>query len=144
MKKLIIISFLVCSHFLLVAQKEPKIVGYFDAAWLKVATKEQAVYYRTAEKLGGGKFLVKDYYISGKPQMKPVVASNYYPRILWEGVTTLYHENGQAKEEGLFKDEVRLGLHTYWYDNGALQKVIMFDEKKPRKFIQYKSEAGDD
>jgi TonB family protein len=145
MKHLIITSLLVCLHYLLIAQnKEPKIVGYFDAAWLKVTDKEEAVYYRTTEKMGGGKYLVKDYYMSGQLQMNPVICTDYYPRIRWEGVTKLYHENGKVKEEGLFKNELRMGLHTFWHTNGAPHKIVWYEENKPKKYMQYRSETGDE
>lgn len=125
------------------AQNEPKLVGYFDEYWRPVNAKSEAKYYRTAETQPGGNFLIRDYYMSGKPQMDPVICYTYSPKLMWEGNHKLYHENGTVQEEGYFKNEERLGLHKYWYDNGSNQKVVWFEEGKEKKIHQYWSKTGE-
>lgn len=58
------------------AQDAP-VVGYFDEYWRPVS-KENATFYRTAEPQGK-LFLVRDYYMSGQPQMDPVLCTATNP-----------------------------------------------------------------
>lgn len=131
-----------CSLF---AQKTPKLVGYFNEYWGEVNAKSEAKYYRTVEKQPDGQYLVRDFYMSGKPQMEPVTCTVYSPKLVWEGNHKLYYENGTIQEEGYFKNEGRYGLHKYWYDNGDNHKVVWYDEEgKELKIHQYWSTTGEE
>jgi antitoxin component YwqK of YwqJK toxin-antitoxin module len=39
-----------------------------------------------------------------------------------EGLRTFWHENGQKKSEGEYKDGEREGLWTFWHENGQKEK----------------------
>lgn len=122
------------------AQRDPIPTSYYDQNWKQVS-KDSATYYRVAEPQGD-KYLVRDYYMSGQLQMDPVLCTALKPKLMFEAVTTLYHENGQAKEKGLFINEERSGLHTYWYDNGTLQQEMEHLPENKHKLHQYYSRDG--
>src|SRR5260221_5519185 len=120
------------------AQSTPEIVGYFDSGWSR-APKEKAAFYRTVESVGD-KYLVKDYYKSGQLQMEALCTA-YEPKLIWKGNTLLYHKNGAVSEEGMFVNEERTGMHTYWYDDGKKKKEMFHGEKKTL-IMQFWSRSG--
>jgi TonB family protein len=141
MKKLLpLFSGLLLIVFTAGAQSQPILTGYYDKNWKQVS-KDSATYYRTAEPQGD-KHLVRDYYMSGQLQMDPVLCTALKPKLMFEAVTMLYHENGKAKEKGLFINEERSGLHTYWYDNGTLQQELEHLPENKHKLHQYYSRDG--
>lgn len=113
---------------------------YLNENWKRVEGAVGATYYRIVVPTPDGKFNVKDYYMSGQLQMETTCTA-YDPKLIWEGMTKLYHENGTVSEEGPFKDEERYGLHHYWYDNGARHKDVFFREKE-KIYHNYWSRSG--
>lgn len=113
---------------------------YLNENWKRIEGAVGATYYRVVIPTPDGKFNVTDYYMSGQLQMEAICTA-YDPKLIWEGVTKLYHENGTVSEEGPFKDEERYGLHQYWYDNGARHKDVFFHEKE-KIYHNYWSRSG--
>jgi TonB family protein len=142
MIKKLIACFLLSLPLAVLAQTAPRTVGYFNEEWKEVSEKELATYYRTVEDQPDGRFLVRDYYMSGQLQMEPTICTAYTPKLMWEGVAKLYHENGKVKEEGFFKNEDRQGVHQYWYDNGTPNKIVWHAPDGRVKFHQVWSKSG--
>jgi periplasmic protein TonB len=97
-----------------------------------------ADFIRTYKKEGRG-YLVKDYYITGEPEMV-AECSNISP-IVKEGKTTSYYKNGQVKEEGNYSKNLRTGLHTSYHENGKKKSEVEHDELKIRH-VQHWDEKG--
>jgi TonB family protein len=125
-----------------VAQSSPRIVGYFDGIWRLLPDSIGAAYYRTIEDLPTGEFKVVDYYMSGQPQMDPVICKVYLPKLKWEGSIKLYHPNGKVSEEGLFKDEKRFGLHVFWDNTGMKLLEVTYDDDEIKTYHQGWSQDG--
>jgi protein TonB len=140
MKNLLVLILLATLPVCAGAQSKAKIIAYFDEHWRKVKDSNEAKYYRTAEKVNG-KYLVKDYYNSGQLQME-MVCDEVEPKLKWDGPAVLYYQNGEKKEEGLFKDEERYGLHRYWYDNGKMHKVVFHKGKNTDVYHNFWSPDG--
>jgi TonB family protein len=47
-----------------------------------------------------------------------------------DGFFEAFYENGQKKEEGFFKENLRTGKWTSWYFNGSLKEESYYDLKK--------------
>ena len=47
-----------------------------------------------------------------------------------DGNKVFYHENGQKKSEGLFKNGRHHGLWTYWYANGQKERETTYKDGK--------------
>ena len=71
-------------------------------------------------------------YTQGKIGSKDVPIDNHWDsnESHHNGNTIQWHENGQKKEEGNFKDGKPDGLHTKWYDNGQKEKEANFKDDK--------------
>ena len=46
---------------------------------------------------------------------------HYYKDGVRDGLHTSWYENGKKKIEGTFKDDKHDGLHTTWYENGQMK-----------------------
>lgn len=139
MKRVYILLLGLTMVFSAYAQDAP-VVGYFDEYW-KPVSKENATFYRTAEPQGK-LFLVRDYYMSGQPQMDPVLCTAYEPKLQFEASVKLYYPSGKVKEQGIIKNEDRVGFHQYWYESGQLQKEVIHTPEAKDKYIQYYSPEG--
>ncbi len=140
MKQASFLILVATSFFSAFSQSKPRISAYFDKYWIKVNDPGKASFYRTVEKING-KFLAKDYYMSGQLQME-VLCDAVTPKLIWKGNAILYHENGAKQEEGPFKDESRFGLHEYWYNDGVRRKEVYYKDEK-QIFYQYWSPTGE-
>lgn len=139
MKKVYFLLFGLLIAFSAHAQDAP-VVGYFDEYW-KPVSKENATFYRTAEPQGK-LFLVRDYYMSGQPQMDPVLCTAYEPKLQFEASVKLYYPSGKVREQGIIKNEDRVGFHRYWYESGQLQKEVIYTPGAKEKYIQFYSAEG--
>lgn len=112
---------------------------YFDRNWSPLKSSEGASYYRIAEKKDN-LFIVHDYYISGKLQMD-AVCSKIEPKLTTAGRSILFYENGSKKQEGEFDNDNPVGLHTYYTEEGKLEREILHENNK-EKYYAYYSEEG--
>jgi TonB family protein len=140
MKSLIFLTLLATLPLCAGAQSQPKIIAYLNEYCHPVPDTSQAVYYRTVERVKG-KYLVRDYYMSGQLQTERLCDA-IAPNLKWDGTAVLYYENGAKQEEGPFKDEERYGMHRYWYDNGKMQKVVFHKDKNTAIYHYFWSPDG--
>lgn len=140
MKQAFFLIIIIVLSFSAYSQSKPPITAYFDKYWTKVTDPDKATFYRTVEEVNG-KFLAKDYYMSGQLQME-ILCDAVTPKLMWEGKAILYHENGAVQEEGPFKNEERFGLHKFWYKDGARHKDVFYKDKK-QVYHHYWSPSGE-
>lgn len=113
-----------------------------EASGQETTTKDQAEFYRVLlNKLDKQKFLVQDFYISGKKQTDPYILTNgelnyvyneesgtsYYPR---EGSRVIWYESGSKAAETEYKNNKENGLWRVWYENGNLKEEINYKTGK--------------
>jgi TonB family protein len=82
---------------------------YFNKDWNK-CEKKQASYYRVIKKTGNN-YLVKDMYISKKPQMI-AICSTIEPTLIYNGKVTRYDENGFLVSIENYSEGKKCGLWT--------------------------------
>lgn len=140
MKPVILFIFLAITSSA-VAQ-EDSIYGYYDMRWKKLDSKEEAKFFRVVKDNPDGKYLVRDYYISGKLQFVGICTA-LEPRLNIEGNGTLYHENGGVQQIGHFQDEKPIGLHEYFYEHGAPHKVVFHREGGSDVYHHFWSREGE-
>jgi antitoxin component YwqK of YwqJK toxin-antitoxin module len=68
----------------------------------------------------------KDYDIEGRLVFKASIVSNFL-----DGHAQFFHNNGQIKEEGEYRRDLREGKWTYYYSDGSVEKVLSFTEGDP-------------
>lgn len=125
-----------------VAQRD-SIYGYYDMLWKKLDNKEDAKFFRVVKDRPDGKYLVRDYYISGKLQFVGICTA-LEPKLDIEGKGTLYHESGGVQQIGLFKEEEAVGLHAYFYEDGARHKVVFHREGEKDVYHHFWSREGEE
>ncbi len=140
--KTIFVFLLVGIHSLCtIAQTKEEITEYFDQNWRSTLTRSTAAFYRTVEKTETN-YIVRDYFISGKIQME-AACSRYKPKMIQEGKTILYYENGNQREVGWFKEDIHIGLCKTFYEDGNLKKEIDYNNPKP-VYIHYYAQNGEE
>lgn len=97
---------------------------YYDSLWKKCEPWEY-VYFRVGYKdsLGRWNGPVRDYYKSGKIQMK-----GKYSADLKDGVFLYYNENNTYSAAGRFEKDYKVGKWQYFYDNGMLQSEVRYQD----------------
>ena len=92
----------------------------------EVLVKRDGVFYTkdTNKPYSGGVFSLYD---DGKKKDKGIIKDGkLIRRTEWK-----YHGNGQKWFEGSFKDGLRDGLFTTWYENGNKEEETTYDDGKP-------------
>ncbi|EPG42736.1 MULTISPECIES: toxin-antitoxin system YwqK family antitoxin [Acinetobacter] len=113
-----------------------------ESSGQEMTTKEQAEFYRVLlKKLDGQRFLVQDFYITGKKQTDPYILTDgkldyvyneqadtsYYPR---EGSRIVWYESGSKAAETEYNDHKENGLWRVWYENGNLKEETNYKAGK--------------
>ena len=112
---------------------------YFDKKWKAVALKTEAKYYRLTEKTGR-KWIVKDYFLSNNNIQMEAIYSSLSPGVE-DGLLKRYYENGNLKEEGIFKKGKRHGIFHFYYQDGKPES--QFEYKKGKgKVLKYWDKDG--
>lgn len=102
--------------FSITAQEKDTI--FYNKYWRKT-TKDKAFFYRPLPlQKEGNLFVLKDYYIDGKLQMKAYSSSN--KKDIFEGKTTWYYENGQISSERNYIKNTPHGQEKSYFRDGAL------------------------
>lgn len=101
--------------------------AFFDKNWEKT-TEENAMYYRKAFEGKAGRWIAKDFYMSGKIQM----IGQFQTRKLKvrEADFTFYYENGQVEMEGIYVDGNKEADWPKWYSDGTLWQERNYEEGK--------------
>jgi len=109
-----------------VEEKEPAhepIQVFYDSSWLETDNREAARYFRLGwrDSLGRWQGDVRDYYISGKVQMK-----GKYTDDMHDGVFLYYSEEGHYESAGRYEREDPVGKWEYYYPNGRLHREVVY------------------
>lgn len=139
-KNLIILGLLL-SGFSALSQDQQQNKMYFDQYWQPVKQSGLAMYYRTVTPQNG-KYLVKDFYASTDTLQMEAWCSSVTPKLFQEGAATYYHKNGSIQRVGMYKDNLPIGLHKFYYSNGVLKAERIFKGKEER-IVQHWSAAGE-
>src|SRR5690606_5084393 len=100
-------------------------VEYFTEEWQPQLTSYNAKYYRTIEKQEGG-YLVKDFVIASDHLYRTMECSSVKPDIVREGKAVWYFENGKVESEGLYAKDFRTGLWKTYYENGDPKEELIY------------------
>ncbi|MEO7989792.1 MAG: hypothetical protein ABI663_09640 [Chryseolinea sp.] len=67
-----------------------------------------------------------DYDIKGKLLFKTTMVRNFL-----DGRAQYFYKNGQIREEGQYRKDLREGKWTYYYSDGSIEKVLLFIDGDP-------------
>jgi TonB family protein len=123
------------------AQTEAPISEYFDKDGNTITDPAKAAYYRTIEQNDKG-FVVRDYFVSGKLRMI-AECSEVTPKLVKEGKSVMYYENGNVKDECVYRDNKVTGLRKTYYENGKPRLETSGDGDGLR-YLHYWNENGED
>jgi antitoxin component YwqK of YwqJK toxin-antitoxin module len=62
------------------------------------------------------------YYDNGNTYMDCNFDANEYSEETFNGNCIIYYANGNKKSEGIYRNNMKTGLWTYWYENGVKEK----------------------
>ena len=116
-------------------------IQYFNKHWSPITDPKKAVFYRIVEYKDSVKFIVRDYFISGKIQ-REAECSQVTPRLIYDGRNIVYYENGSIKEETSYRNDEKTGLYKSYHINGTLEFEQFNVPGKKAKYITYISSAG--
>jgi TonB family protein len=116
MKNLTLLTFLLAGAMSeLTAQSQDTI--YYDSFW-KETTASQASYYRVRSRQQDG-WLVTDYYLTGKPQMKGGYADD--SSHIRQGEYVWFDSSGKVSHRCIYVNNKLNGPETYYYSTGRVQ-----------------------
>jgi len=119
------------------------IVQYLDKQCLPVSADDEGVaFYRTVEEKESG-FTVRDYYADTKTLQMVAECSAYAPTLVFNGVRTLYYENGKTQATSQWANNKQRGTSLTFYDNGNSKSHSEFTEDGER-YKSYLSKDGTD
>ena len=97
---------------------------YFDGGW-QTCKKSQASFYRTAEKVLGGVYEIKDHFIGTNIIQMSAFSITIEPTNLI-GKCTYYYSDGRKKSEGSYSDDVKTGIWVDWTIDGKDSTIHNF------------------
>ncbi|WP_375037515.1 toxin-antitoxin system YwqK family antitoxin [Acinetobacter sp. RW6] len=125
-----------------------------ESSGQEITTKEQAEFYRILlKKLDRNRFLVQDFYITGKKQTDPYILTDgkldyvyneqadtsYYSR---EGSRVVWYESGDKAAETEYQEHKENGLWRVWYENGNLKEETNYKAGKINGITKTWNEDG--
>ena len=141
MRYIIILLLLGCGLSPANAQTD-SVYAYYDLRWNKLDGRTDAEYFRVVKDRPDGKYVVRDYYISGKLQ-SAAVCTVLEPKLVMEGEGTLYHESGGIQQVGHFEEEQPVGLHKFYYEDGKPHKVVFYKRGEKTLYHQFWTREGE-
>jgi len=132
MKKLFVISILIVSMQVAVAQKIDTI--YYDANWKGVPVKTLASFMRIAYLPGDAQLgTAKDFYITGELQSEGLIPvyidKNDDKKSKFKGHVVSYYKSGKKQSEGFRNDSCQIeGAATFYYENGNTKEVDVYQK----------------
>lgn len=119
----IIILFIVLPQLVLGQSKK---INYYDSEWKRVASKQEAAFYRVLEYDINSVLIVpiKDYYITGEIQGVgiPLSFDDKGEVSKWKGTVTGYYKNGNKQFENRYNNKGLFdGPSFIWYEDGKLR-----------------------
>lgn len=101
---------------------------FYNGDW-RVCPRNVASYYRIAEPMIGGGYILTDMYIeTNTPQM--IVFSTSIEPSNRQGKCTFYYPNGQISAQGIYQNDAKKGKWTYWSETGKAEEEYYGDEPK--------------
>jgi TonB family protein len=138
-------SYLLClvvliSAFPILAQSDEKKIAYLDKKCNIIADPQAAAYYRTVQSADTG-YIVRDYFTDGR--IGSVTACREYaPAIIRHGKVKNYYGNGNIRDEGSYKENLPVGIFTYFYENGKPEKRLEEGVGSGTRHLQYYTPEG--
>ncbi|UII30708.1 rhomboid family intramembrane serine protease [Fulvivirga ulvae] len=110
------------------AQKPPAreiVEVYYDSLWKECPIWEHHYYRRGyQDSIGRWDGLVRDYFKSGKIQMK-----GKYSKDLKDGVFLYYNENNTYSAAGRYEEEYKVGKWQYFYESGVMSSEVRYQDR---------------
>jgi TonB family protein len=122
------------------AQQGEQNLGFFSKYGEKLADSSGAAYYRTVESRNDNGYMLREYFLSGKPKMEAEVSA-YIPATIYNGKKKIYYENGTLAEEGIYNGDTTTGEVLYYYENGSIRERREYAGEK-RLLRQYYTPDG--
>lgn len=116
-------------------------IQYFNKHWSPITDPKKAVFYRAVEHKDSVKFIVRDYFISGKIQ-RIAECSQVTPRLIYDGRNIVYYENGAIKEETNYRNDEKIGIYKSYYMDGGLEFELFNMPGRKTRYITYINSAG--
>lgn len=123
MRLLTLLALFVLSPLASYAQKQ---VLYYSSKW-EITPKESATYFRVCNYNSASLFFageVRDYDLDSTLVMQGFY-SNYGTK---EGGFFFYYPSGKLQAQGSFKKNLRDGLWKYYFENGNIEKEVVFTD----------------
>lgn len=107
-------------------EKNPLTTVFYDSVWKETDSKEHARFYRIGHRdsLGRWQGAVRDYFISGKIQMK-----GKYLDGMNHGVFLYYRENNTYESAGRYEKDQSIGKWEHYHANGKLASEIHYSDR---------------
>ena len=131
MKTVQIIFFLLISAA--VFAQDFKDTIWFNKKW-EECQKPLAAFYRIYKKTDKG-YLVYDKYLNGKNQMV-AEASQVKPKVIEEGYSVYYNEDGSKDKRGYSKNDARVGIWVSYFENEKDSSIYEYINNQPVKYIR--------
>ncbi len=132
-----ILIFLFISHY---ASSQVKKIVFFDKEWNET-TKDKAFYYRSLPlETKNNLILIKDYYISGKPQM--IGWADKDNEDFLQGEVKWFYENGNLQILSNYRDGNLQGLRKEFYENGNVKLIVNYEDHSRDGEAHFFTESG--
>jgi S1-C subfamily serine protease len=120
------------------AEAKPFEITYYDKDWKQVTDRKKAVYFRHVFKTDDPeRVLVKDFYISGKPQYECFV-TDYDIRdgnkLAMDGTCRWFNEDGSLSSESEYKSGKQEGLSKIYNEDGTLTLGYFVNDEREGPF----------
>jgi len=120
------------------AEAKPIEITYYDKDWKQVTDRKKAVYFRHVFKTDDPeRVLVKDFYISGKPQYE-CFATDYDVRdgnkLAMDGTCRWFNEDGSLSNESEYRLGKQEGLSKEFDDDGTYTTGYYVNDRREGKF----------
>lgn len=129
MKRIICIcSIIVFGSSVSIAQSQDTIVTYYDSDWIEISNPDSASYYGKTYKNKENLWVALDFYKSGQLQMRGSYKTPQKEER--HGLFEYFYENGQLKSRGNTTDGNKEGGWTVWFEDGQIREEIVFKTDK--------------
>jgi TonB family protein len=124
------------------SQTSDTVVTYFDKDWKEILNPAQAVYFRTIHP-NGDRYVVRDYFVSTKAPQMIASCSETTPKLVFDGPSVWYYENGSKKKEGTYEKGDQVGLFKEYFERGTPQSQLYYRKGEKTLHYQHWSQEGE-
>lgn len=97
---------------------------FFDDKWEQLDSRENALYYRIIEGKKKFRYVVKDYYISGRIQMEGQYSNKKLKKK--DGFFKYYYESGNLSATGFYNSDIINANWNYYFQSGQISAKKTF------------------